>query len=652
MKLVSLATLFSRIFLTEADLPVHCLRHQVQGEWEFTVSPLEPKRSSCGHSKPDDPNKQPSLDTIKQFGQTSTKRFTLQDPDTVSGANGETGTWTMIYDEGFEVATGDLTFFAFSKFSFVPGKDGQQTNVSHCDETQVGWYHNKARDNWGCYVGKMVGSHKQEEDIAPQAGLIAESSEVEIKPHSDSLLDDARAALDTAATPPPPVDTPQSPDASLAADLIRGQSLGDPDASSDTLSPDASSITSLSADSSSNPFFVATTAGPTPDIAADAEKAELSREWDDAGKAVAAAETTASPFAEDVHKVDDAGVSFITRETIEPVHPAWVPESAGYDQPMQDGWQQNVADALNFLQLGWKAESYDKFTGKTPRELNKLAGTRRDRFNQHSSRLPGSSFLGVGRKVQRTQFLEANFDWRRKDGKNWITPVVTQGDCGSCYTISTVHMLTARNRIAKGDHKEPSFSVSFPLYCSEYNQGCDGGYGFLQTKWSEDVGLIPERCAPFSEGGGMCQVDSRCKLGEQRYRATNHHYVGGYYGGSTAENIRQELVAHGPVVMSFEPQEDFMYYKSGVYRSGPSKIHQEWEQVDHAVMLVGYGNDKGKQGGKYWTLQNSWGDDWGEAGYFRMARGTDESGCESIVVAAEVVEEESNSVLESLLSSM
>jgi len=643
MKLVSLATIFSRFFLTEADLPVHCLRHQVQGEWEFTVSPLEPKRSSCGHSKPDDPNKQPSVDIIKQYGKTSTKRFTLQDPDTVSGADGETGTWTMIYDEGFEVAAGDLTYFAFSKFSFVPGNDGQPTNVSHCDETQVGWYHNKARDNWGCYVGRMVGSHAR-------AGLISEGSEVEIKPHSDSLLDDARAAVDAAATTPLPDIAPpdaSSADASLAADLIRGQTLSAPD----TPSSDASSISTLSGDSASNPFFVATTAAPTPNLLADAESAELAREWDDAGKAVAAAETTATPFV-DSNKEDDAGVSFITQQTIEPVHPSWIPDSAGYDQPMQSPWQQNVVDALNFLQLGWKADTYDKFAGKTPRELNKLAGTRRDRHNQRSPLLPGSSFLGVSRKVQRTQFLEANFDWRSKDGKNWLTPVVTQGDCGSCYTISTVHMLTARNRIAKSNHEEPSFSVSFPLYCSEYNQGCDGGYGFLQTKWSEDVGLIPERCAPFSEGGGMCQVDSRCNLGEQRYRATNHHYVGGYYGGSTAENIRQELVASGPVVMSFEPQEDFMYYKSGVYRSGPNKIHQEWEQVDHAVLLVGYGVDKGKDGGKYWSMQNSWGDDWGEKGYFRMARGTDESGCESIVVAGEVVAESSNSVLDDFISSL
>merc|ERR1719198_2496360 len=113
----------------------------------------------------------------------------------------------------------------------------------------------------------------------------------------------------------------------------------------------------------------------------------------------------------------------------------------------------------------------------------------------------------------RQTYLGESFTWTDKDGVNWLDPVVTQGDCGSCYTISTVHMLTARNRIRAGSASEPSFSVSFPLYCSEYNQGCDGGYGFLQSKWNEDIGLVPESCLPFSTGGGKCSVSDKCDLG-------------------------------------------------------------------------------------------------------------------------------------------
>jgi len=191
--------------------------------------------------------------------------------------------------------------------------------------------------------------------------------------------------------------------------------------------------------------------------------------------------------------------------------------------------------------------------------------------------------------------------------------------------------------------------VTFPLQCSEYNQGCNGGYGFLESKWAEDVGLVPEHCAPFTDDPGACQALEDCDLGDRRYRAVNHRYVGGFYGGSDHEQIKQELVTNGPLVLSFEPKEDFMYYQSGLYRSGLNKIHQEWEQVDHAVLLIGLGSEGGQP---HWVMQNSWGTPWGEDGFFRMARGIDESGCESIAVAADVVQDSGNDVLDNFLASL
>merc|ERR550532_785080 len=80
-----------------ADLPVHCLRHQVAGDWEFTLGPLGPRRSSCGHHNPDGQYAQPALDFPASLGATTSLRLSLEDPSTATAEDGSTGTWTMIY---------------------------------------------------------------------------------------------------------------------------------------------------------------------------------------------------------------------------------------------------------------------------------------------------------------------------------------------------------------------------------------------------------------------------------------------------------------------------------------------------------------------------------------------------------------------------
>lgn len=84
-----------------------------------------------------------------------------------------------------------------------------------------------------------------------------------------------------------------------------------------------------------------------------------------------------------------------------------------------------------------------------------------------------------------------------------------------------------------------------------------------------------------------------------------------------------QLMQKGPLSTAFSVYADFPTYKSGVY-----KHHSGSMLGGHAVEFIGWGVD-GSQ--KYWLVKNSWNEDWGDGGLFKIARGTNECGIEGEV---------------------
>jgi C1A family cysteine protease len=77
----------------------------------------------------------------------------------------------------------------------------------------------------------------------------------------------------------------------------------------------------------------------------------------------------------------------------------------------------------------------------------------------------------------------------------------------------------------------------------------------------------------------------------------------------TEHDIKHEIMTNGPVLSSMIVFEDLLNYHSGIY------YHKEGEIVGaHAILIIGWGETE--TGVKYWEVQNSWGDDWGQQGYF------------------------------------
>merc|ERR1740139_1727089 len=135
-------------------------------------------------------------------------------------------------------------------------------------------------------------------------------------------------------------------------------------------------------------------------------------------------------------------------------------------------------------------------------------------------------------------------------------------------------------------------------------------------EWVEEHGICSEEDYKYTSGGGTrgrCHTPA-CQPGVS---------ITGFIDvPSKDEDALKAAVAGQPVSVAIEADKMvFQMYKGGVLDS--DKCGQN---LDHGVLLVGYGTDGGVD---YWKVKNSWGTTWGEDGYIRMSRGHNTCGIAS-----------------------
>ena len=137
----------------------------------------------------------------------------------------------------------------------------------------------------------------------------------------------------------------------------------------------------------------------------------------------------------------------------------------------------------------------------------------------------------------------------------------------------------SRLRILTNMSRQDIISPQDVVSCSEYSQGCDGGFPYLVGKYSEDFGLVQEACYPYIGQTTPCDpAIPNCP----RLYGTDYHYIGGarpslsgsqltprhtgFYGACTPLLMQAELLANGPIAISFEVYNDFLNYKARTAR--------------------------------------------------------------------------------------
>merc|ERR1711998_432674 len=156
----------------DADLPVHCVHSQILGKWAFHRGAGQQEKVGLKCSQT------PELyDHASDRYGLGEPNFTTEDkvevhlkePNIVEFTDQKgkmhKGTWTMIYDEGFEVNVANHKYFAFSYF-----KQGstEHHKKSVCHMSFPGWYHNAKNPDgksWGCYYAAKLDKGTEEEHL-------------------------------------------------------------------------------------------------------------------------------------------------------------------------------------------------------------------------------------------------------------------------------------------------------------------------------------------------------------------------------------------------------------------------------------------------------------------------------------------------------
>jgi len=78
--------------------------------------------------------------------------------------------------------------------------------------------------------------------------------------------------------------------------------------------------------------------------------------------------------------------------------------------------------------------------------------------------------------------------------------------------------------------------------------------------------------------------------------------------------MMNEIYQRGPISCGVAVTGALLNYTGGIFNDTTGNI-----DIDHDISVVGWGEENGV---KFWNIRNSWGTYWGENGFFRLIRGT------------------------------
>jgi cathepsin L len=252
----------------------------------------------------------------------------------------------------------------------------------------------------------------------------------------------------------------------------------------------------------------------------------------------------------------------------------------------------------NFAQTHHAIHAHNKQNKSWTLEHNHMSdwtSAEKNSMNGFVPRVRGST----GVKYE-TVDMPQTVDWR--DSLKSMKVIKNQGQCGSCWAFSTIGSIEADTEIKHGEYT--SLSEQQLVDCSSWNNGCGGGNFDFAFDYEKTNGAEGETDYPYTAADGTCAYK---KEAVKNHKVTGYNDVSSYDGQQLKASI-----AKGPTSIAIQAnQVAFQSYSSGVIANDGSC----GEQLDHAVLAIGYGTEGGKD---YVLVRNSWGATWGDHGCVKL----------------------------------
>lgn len=218
------------------------------------------------------------------------------------------------------------------------------------------------------------------------------------------------------------------------------------------------------------------------------------------------------------------------------------------------------------------------------------------RFGKELTVTPQTSILNAGSEI---------VDWRSRDGQNWVSPILNQGNCGSCVAYAAVGTLETQMNISRAAPNLNNRYSTDALFACGGGRCSRGWWPSSAASFLKNTGVPDEACMPATMSATGVDASCNAKCGDSASRSQK---IANINTPSNMEAVKAAL-RRGPLVTTLDVYGDFIVYSSGVYK------HTTGEYMGgHAVSIVGFDDTL-----QAWIIRNSWGPDWGDHGFAYMS---------------------------------